>query len=92
MAVSPNFVPTSGLDKYPSMPANVVQPAGNVFKIHNLSDVDTTLLERASCAAHGLDKFPQVGFFGLDVRSGTDWTGSQPDTRAQWWMQGCGNR
>ena len=31
-------------------------PAGKVFKIHNLSPVDATLLEPASCAAHGLDK------------------------------------
>lgn len=31
-------------------------PAGKVFKIHNLSDVDATLLEPASCAAHGLEK------------------------------------
>jgi hypothetical protein len=27
--------------------------AGRVFKIKNLSDVDATLLEPASCAAHG---------------------------------------
>jgi D-arabinitol dehydrogenase (NADP+) len=32
--------------------------AGRVFKIKNLSDVDATLLEPASCAAHGLDKKP----------------------------------
>lgn len=31
-------------------------PAGKVFKIKNLSDVEATLLEPASCAAHGLDK------------------------------------
>ena len=38
------------------------QPAGKVFKIHNLSDVDATLLEPASCAAHGLDKIsPKLG-------------------------------
>jgi len=37
-------------------------PAGKVFKIHNLSDVDATLLEPASCAAHGLDKIaPKLG-------------------------------
>lgn len=36
--------------------------AGKVFKIHNLSDVDATLLEPASCAAHGLDKIaPKLG-------------------------------
>ncbi|KAK2736635.1 hypothetical protein FQN55_001581 [Onygenales sp. PD_40] len=37
-------------------------PAAKVFKIHNLSDVDATLLEPASCAAHGLDKIaPKMG-------------------------------
>ncbi|KAA6414483.1 MAG: chlorophyll synthesis pathway [Lasallia pustulata] len=37
-------------------------PAGKVFQIHNLSDVDATLLEPASCAAHGLDKIaPKMG-------------------------------
>jgi D-arabinitol dehydrogenase (NADP+) len=39
-----------------------VYPAGKVFKIHNLSDVEATLLEPASCAAHGLDKIrPKLG-------------------------------
>ncbi|KAI9677707.1 MAG: hypothetical protein M1829_002479 [Trizodia sp. TS-e1964] len=39
-----------------------VYPAGKVFKIHNLSDVDATLLEPASCAAHGLEKIaPKLG-------------------------------
>ncbi|KAL4989527.1 chaperonin 10-like protein [Aspergillus falconensis] len=37
-------------------------PAGRVFKIQNLTDVDATLLEPASCAAHGLDKIaPKMG-------------------------------
>ena len=37
-------------------------PAGKVFKIHNLSDVEATLLEPASCAAHGLDRIaPKMG-------------------------------
>jgi len=37
-------------------------PAGRVFKIQNLSDIDATLLEPASCAAHGLDKIaPKMG-------------------------------
>lgn len=37
-------------------------PAGKVFKIHNLSDIDATLLEPASCAAHGLEKIaPKLG-------------------------------
>jgi D-arabinitol dehydrogenase (NADP+) len=37
-------------------------PAGKVFTIKNLSDVEATLLEPASCAAHGLDKIsPKQG-------------------------------
>ncbi|KAF8252303.1 GroES-like protein [Wilcoxina mikolae CBS 423.85] len=37
-------------------------PVGKVFKIHNLSDVDATLLEPASCACHGLEKIaPKLG-------------------------------
>ncbi|KAI9892949.1 MAG: hypothetical protein M1814_000833 [Vezdaea aestivalis] len=37
-------------------------PAGKVFTIKNLSPVDATLLEPASCAAHGLDKInPKMG-------------------------------
>lgn len=37
-------------------------PAGKVFKFHNLSDVDATLLEPAACAAHGLEKIaPKFG-------------------------------
>ncbi|OJJ86529.1 zinc-dependent alcohol dehydrogenase family protein [Aspergillus glaucus CBS 516.65] len=37
-------------------------PAARVFKFKNLSDVDATLLEPASCAAHGLDKIaPKMG-------------------------------
>ncbi|KAI9738506.1 MAG: hypothetical protein M1818_005403 [Claussenomyces sp. TS43310] len=40
----------------------VAYPAGKVFKINNLSDVDATLLEPASCAAHGLEKIaPKLG-------------------------------
>jgi threonine dehydrogenase-like Zn-dependent dehydrogenase len=37
-------------------------PQAKVFKIHNLSDVDATLIEPASCAAHGLDRIrPRLG-------------------------------
>ncbi|KAI9799285.1 MAG: hypothetical protein M1833_004163 [Piccolia ochrophora] len=36
--------------------------AGKVFKIENLSDIDATLLEPASCACHGLDRIaPKMG-------------------------------
>ena len=42
--------------------ADLAPTAGRVFKIKNLSDVDATLLEPASCAAHGLDKIaPKMG-------------------------------
>lgn len=38
-------------------------PQGKVFPLHNLSDVDATLLEPASCAAHGLEKIaPKVPY------------------------------
>lgn len=37
-------------------------PQHRIFKIQNLSDVDATLLEPASCAAHGVDKIqPKMG-------------------------------
>lgn len=37
-------------------------PIYRVFKIKNLSDVDATLIERAACAAHELDKIaPRMG-------------------------------
>ncbi|KAK4130853.1 GroES-like protein [Trichocladium antarcticum] len=37
-------------------------PQAKVFQIHNLSDVDATLIEPASCACHGLDKIrPRLG-------------------------------
>ena len=37
-------------------------PAGKVFTIKNLDDIDATLMEPASCAAHGLDKIsPKQG-------------------------------
>lgn len=36
-------------------------PQGKVFHINNLNNVDATLLEPASCAAHGLEKIaPKV--------------------------------
>lgn len=45
--------------------------AGRVFKIKNLSDVDATLLEPASCAAHGLDKIaPKMGSSVLMLGAG----------------------
>jgi threonine dehydrogenase-like Zn-dependent dehydrogenase len=44
---------------------------GKVFKIENLSDVDATLLEPASCASHGLDKIdPKMGSSVLIFGSG----------------------
>jgi D-arabinitol dehydrogenase (NADP+) len=46
-------------------------PAGKVFKIHNLSDVEATLLEPASCAAHGLEKIaPKLGSSVLMLGAG----------------------
>lgn len=46
-------------------------PVGRVFKIKNLSDVDATLLQPASCAAHGLDKIaPKMGSSALIFGAG----------------------
>ncbi|KAL3450524.1 chaperonin 10-like protein [Aspergillus insuetus] len=37
-------------------------PAARVFKIKNISDLDATLIEPASCAAHGVEKIaPKLG-------------------------------
>lgn len=39
-----------------------MRTAARVFKIKNLSDIDATLIEPASCAAHELDKIaPKMG-------------------------------
>jgi len=46
-------------------------PYKKVYKIHNLSDEDSTLLEPAACAIHGLDKLnPQVGIDVLLLGAG----------------------
>jgi D-arabinitol dehydrogenase (NADP+) len=40
----------------------IVYASNKVYKIHNLSDEEATLLEPAACALHGLDKLrPPVG-------------------------------
>ncbi|KAG8160527.1 hypothetical protein KVR01_010063 [Diaporthe batatas] len=37
-------------------------PQHQIFKFHNMSDVEATLIEPASCACHGLDKIrPRLG-------------------------------
>ncbi|EAQ86669.1 hypothetical protein CHGG_07922 [Chaetomium globosum CBS 148.51] len=37
-------------------------PQAKVFQIHNLTDIEATLIEPASCAAHGLDRIrPRLG-------------------------------
>ncbi|KAI2783039.1 GroES-like protein [Daldinia loculata] len=46
-------------------------PQGKLFKIHNLSDVDATLIEPASCAMHGLEKIaPKAGSHALLIGAG----------------------
>lgn len=63
----PRFVPLPFIAQYTNRTDGgfaeyVSYPAAKVFKIYNLSDVDATLLEPASCAAHGLDKIsPKLG-------------------------------
>ena len=42
-----------------------------VYKIHNLTDEEATLIEPAACAVHGLDKLnPPVGIDALIIGSG----------------------
>ncbi|OLL21812.1 D-arabinitol dehydrogenase 1 [Neolecta irregularis DAH-3] len=46
-------------------------PSKNIFKIQNMSDIDATLLEPASCAAHGLEKIaPKLGSSVLMIGAG----------------------
>lgn len=46
-------------------------PSNRIFKFHNLSDVDATLLEPASCACHGLEKIrPRLGSHVLMLGAG----------------------
>ncbi|KAH8101863.1 NADP+-dependent D-mannitol dehydrogenase [Cristinia sonorae] len=45
--------------------------AKKLFKIHNLTDLEATLIEPAACAIHGLDKLsPPVGIEALIIGSG----------------------
>ncbi|TRX92678.1 hypothetical protein FHL15_006352 [Xylaria flabelliformis] len=46
-------------------------PQGRLFKFGNLSDVDATLIEPASCAMHGLEKIaPKPGSHALLIGAG----------------------
>jgi D-arabinitol dehydrogenase (NADP+) len=46
-------------------------PQGKLFKINNLSDIDATLIEPASCAMHGLEKIaPKPGSHALLIGAG----------------------
>lgn len=46
-------------------------PSAKVFHIENLSDIEATLLEPASCAAHGLEKIaPKLGSSVLVIGAG----------------------
>lgn len=45
--------------------------ASKVYKIHNLSDEEATLVEPAACAIHGLDQLnPAVGIDALIIGAG----------------------
>ncbi|KII91208.1 hypothetical protein PLICRDRAFT_51384 [Plicaturopsis crispa FD-325 SS-3] len=49
----------------------IVYQQNKLYKIHNLSDEDSTLLEPAACAIHGLDKLnPPVGIEVLLLGAG----------------------
>ena len=44
---------------------------GRLFKIKNISDIDATLIEPASCAMHGLEKIaPKAGSHALLIGAG----------------------
>src|SRR5271170_186464 len=46
-------------------------PQGKVFHVNNLNDIYATLLEPASCAAHGLEKIaPKLGSSVLMIGAG----------------------
>ncbi|KAI2611172.1 GroES-like protein [Hypoxylon fragiforme] len=46
-------------------------PQGRLFKIKNLSNIDATLIEPASCAMHGLEKIaPKAGSHALLIGAG----------------------
>ena len=49
----------------------IVYPQRKCYKIHNLTDEESTLLEPAACAIHGLDKLnPPVGIDVLMLGAG----------------------
>ncbi len=49
----------------------VLSSADKVYKIHNLTDEEATLIEPAACAIHGVDKLnPGVGIEALIIGSG----------------------
>ena len=48
-----------------------VSKANKLFKIHNLSDEEATLVEPAACAVHGMDQLnPGVGVDALIIGAG----------------------
>ncbi|RYP31707.1 hypothetical protein DL767_005620 [Monosporascus sp. MG133] len=56
-----------GFAEYVGVPA----PLGRLFKIKNISDIDATLIEPASCAMHGLEKIaPKAGSHALLIGAG----------------------
>lgn len=59
------------LDPNPANQQILKNAAGKVFKIQNLNDIDATLIEPASCAAHGIDQIaPAMGSSVLIFGSG----------------------
>ena len=50
---------------------STISKAEKVFKIHNLTDEEATLVEPAACAVHGMDKLgPTVGLDALIIGAG----------------------
>ncbi|KAI0008487.1 GroES-like protein [Xylariaceae sp. FL0662B] len=58
-----------GFAEYACTPCSYTQ--GRLFKLNNLSDIDATLIEPASCALHGLEKIaPKAGSHALLIGAG----------------------
>jgi D-arabinose 1-dehydrogenase-like Zn-dependent alcohol dehydrogenase len=72
--VSPNTSPSTS-ELFPGLlirgSYHLASPQNKLYKIHNLTDEEATLLEPAACAIHGLDKLnPPVGIDVLLLGAG----------------------
>ena len=72
----PNTSPSTRASLFPGLLIRVLtissdSPQHKLYKIHNLTDEEATLIEPAACAIHGLDKLnPPVGIDVLLLGAG----------------------